>query len=493
MLILLTSCVAFLYYTWDINSWKFAFVGDDWQFYAFARDIAQGAIHVNPLDMHGVYGYNGVLGSVYQAAFLRVLGPSNLAWRLSNLVLVVPMSVCFYLWLRMSFSPRVALLGTLILQASSFIANYLKIGYINAQAFALFILALYLAARFGQRPSVWISVLLGATLGISFYIYLGPIFPALVVPYALQPLFDRHHPRPQLLLSAACGLATYAIVALPGVLSAAQFDPTVRGTTVLGAQPRDAQQIFTSILHNLLLFYQTYDYYFNHFIAGSYLDVISGVLAAVGIVLVLIRVRSGPFLRLALTYVLVVVVIALTSPYPYAATTRGIFFIPFGAAFAALGLDALLRLLLQRVSTPLLAPTLAAVLLAAIWGTNIYQSQVGVFASTGYSATALVVRAMQEEAQRPNPQVLVLVVSREYAYHGYYGNDRFLPMLQQAYGLQHIELIVAEPASLRCDILSDTRVLYFQPDSTAADAIQAFSCPAGISYATDVLTPAYPL
>lgn len=493
VLLCLTTCAAFIYYAWGINSWKFAFVGDDWQFYAFARAIAQGATRVNPFDMHGVYGYNGVLGSLYQAAFLRVLGPSNSAWRLSNIILIAPISIFFYLWLRESFTKRIALLSTLILQASCFLANYLKLGYINAQSFALFVVALYLAAQLGQRPSVRNAMLLGAVLGVSFYIYIGPIFPILIAAYALQPLFTRRYAPARLAQLAGCGLLAYIAVAVWGIISATQLSSAARDVTVLGSQPRSIGQIAVAIAHNFLLFYHNYDYYFNHYIAGPYLDVLSGLLALGGIVLALSRWRSGPHLRLTLTYVIVVVVIALTSPYPYAATTRGIFFIPFGAAFAGLGLDALLRLPMPHARASSLKATLAAALLIVIWGLNIYQSQVSVFESAGYSATALVVRSMQHEARYAHPRLLVLIVSATYPYHGYYEDDRYLPMLQQAYGLQNIRITVVEPEHLQCGMLRGAHALYFRQDGVTAAAVRGLlACP-DATYTADALTPAYPL
>src|SRR5690242_13107075 len=53
-----STWAAVIYYTWDINSWKFAFVGDEWQFYSAARAIADKNLLVNPFDIHGVYGFN---------------------------------------------------------------------------------------------------------------------------------------------------------------------------------------------------------------------------------------------------------------------------------------------------------------------------------------------------------------------------------------------------------------------------------------------------
>ncbi|MBA3824285.1 MAG: hypothetical protein H0X24_10385, partial [Ktedonobacterales bacterium] len=34
------TLLATLYVTWNCTSWRFAYIGDDWPFYGFARSIA---------------------------------------------------------------------------------------------------------------------------------------------------------------------------------------------------------------------------------------------------------------------------------------------------------------------------------------------------------------------------------------------------------------------------------------------------------------------
>jgi dolichyl-phosphate-mannose-protein mannosyltransferase len=478
-----TTWAAVIYYGWDINSWKFAFVGDEWQFYSAARAIADKNLLVNPFDIHGVYGFNSVLGSVYQALFIKLLGATNAAWRFSNIILIVPISIFFYLWMRDRFDQRTALISTLILQASSFVASYLKIGYVNAQAFALFIVALYLAGRCGKQLTLRNAGWLGAILGVSFYIYIGPLFPLLMAPYLLPLVFERRrYTREELLKAGALCLALYLAIALPGILSSlGENSPASK--TIFAREYTDNTQTAINVFHDFLLFYQNFDYFYNHFIAGPYLDLYSRIFAAAGTLIALValvRFRSEKYLYLLLAYVLLAVVIGVTTPYAYAATTRGIFFIPFGAAFAGIALAGVTRWLS--------VPRLAYALVAVIWIANIYQSQVGVFQTTGYPATGLLIKSLQD-AQRQGQHRVVLVLSANHPYR----NAGYVeaPIIQQAYGLQDEQLSVLDPTQVRCTMLRGSRVVLFEDDDSAVNALARLSCPTDTTYTVDTLAPAY--
>lgn len=478
-----TTWGAVIYYAWDINSWKFAFVGDEWQFYSAARAIADKNLLVNPFDIHGVYGFNSVLGSVYQALFIKLLGANSAAWRFSNIILIVPISLFFYLWMHDRFDQRTALISTLMLQASSFVANYLKIGYVNAQAFALFIVALYLAGRCGKQLTPRNAGWLGAILGVSFYIYIGPLFPLLVAPYLLPLIFERRRStREELLKAGTLCLALYLAIALPGILSSLGANSPA-GKTIFAREYSDNAQTAINVFHDFLLFYQSFDYIYNHFIAGPYLDLFSRILAAAGTLIALIalvRFRSERYLYLLLAYVLAAVVIGVTSPYAYAATTRGIFFIPFGAAFAGIALAGLTRWLTVR--------RLAYALVAVIWIANIYQSQVGVFQATGYPATGLLVKSLQD-AQQNGQRRVVLVLSADHPYR--HAGDVNVPTLQQAYGLQGEQLMILDPTRVSCAELRDSRVVLFKDDAAAVSVLGQLACPPDTAYTIEKLAPAY--
>ncbi len=95
---------------------------------------------VNPFDLNGVYSQNSVLVSMYQAVFMKILGSTNFAWRFSNVALIVPLSIIFYLWVKKSFGKHVAIISTVLLQFSFYLANFFKIGYPQPLFLMFFIL-----------------------------------------------------------------------------------------------------------------------------------------------------------------------------------------------------------------------------------------------------------------------------------------------------------------------------------------------------------------
>ena len=326
IILFITTCISLLYFSWGINSWKFSLVGDEWAFYSFAKETAEKNFLVNPFDFKGVYLQNSVLVSYYQAIFLKILGYSNFAWRISNIILIIPITLFFFFWIKKSFNSRIALISTVILQSSFYLANFFKIGNIMPQALMLFILCLYTAYSCGVSPSTKKFIFLGFLLGVSFYVYIGPLFPLLIWPYLLS-LINRKHLNPSLFINIFLLIISYVLVLLPTFLNINDWNGPA-GKTVFHKEYEGYSQTVINVFRNFLLFYKNYDYLYNHFVAGPYLDLVSRILGLIGTIIVIINVRKKEYLFLLLTYISTCVIIGLTSPYWYAPTTRGIFFCP---------------------------------------------------------------------------------------------------------------------------------------------------------------------
>ncbi|HZE87159.1 MAG TPA: glycosyltransferase family 39 protein [Methylomirabilota bacterium] len=456
IVLILTTCLALISFSWNINSWKFSYIGDEWTFYTFAQDIVRQHFLINPFSMQGVYGENPVLGSIYQAFFLKFFGDSNFSWRLSNSILIIPASIFFFLWVKKLFNENTALLSTLLLQSSFYISNYFKIGYVNPQAFTLFLISLYAASLVGESPTRKHMLFLGICLGLSFYIYIGPLFPFFVCPLLLPLLKKKTHVFTSYWLYL---LTPYLVLLLPGLFDLQHWH-TAAKKTIFFKEFHDNSQIIINIMHNFLLYYKNYDIIYNHFIAGAYLDVISGILAFIGSIIVVVNFRKKSYGLFLLTYLSVIFVIALTSPYAYAPTTRGIFFIPFGCIFAGISLSLLFQYAYFRLAV--------AILLIGIFTLNLYQSQIGVFKQTGYSQTALVLKELFLANHSPNKTVSLLLSSDQL----YNFTDIFT--LQEAYGLTKVHFSIL-PADYLQDIPgSDINALYFDDDKNAKKEIKYF-------------------
>jgi 4-amino-4-deoxy-L-arabinose transferase-like glycosyltransferase len=274
-ILLCTTIVSFFFFLWGINSWRFAYVGDEWPFYTYAQSLINTHVLQNPLSFAGVFHSHSPLASYYQALFMLLFGVNNFSWRLSNVILIFPISFFFYLFVKSSFNKEIAFFSTILLQCSFYLANFFKIGYDNPQSLTLFIICLFLAQRLVKEPVKEYAFLLGLTLGLSFYVYIGPLFPLFISPYILPLLWrlSKHRVRKSLLIFAG----SYLIL-----LSPVLFHPFwLRG--VLGSigvhQDFLARQ---TILQNFLLFYKNDDFFYNHFVVGPYLDIISALFCLIG-------------------------------------------------------------------------------------------------------------------------------------------------------------------------------------------------------------------
>lgn len=480
-ILLFTTIISLIYYLWGINSWKFAFAGDDWPFYEFAVSIAQKNFMINPFDLHGVYGENPVLGSVYQAVFLKILGYTNFAWRFSNLVLIVPVTIFFYLFVKEHFSTSVALFATILLQSSFYLANISKIGYVNPQSFALFIVALYLAGKLGKKLSLKYSVLLGITLGVSFYIYIGPLFPLFIWSYLL-PVFFKKYPKLALLKHFLLIVFFYLLIILPGLMTLdknyiSEVVPSVKNQT-----DKDSWKLSDQITQNFLVFYKDYDTYDNHFIsAPGSLDMMSGILAAAGAVYFLINWRKKAYGTVFIAYLTLCVVLAATNSTLTPKVTRIVFFLPSGVIFAAVILD-----MIQKKFKGIY---LGYILLFVICLLNIYQSQAGVFERTGYTGTALLIKNMQDQKTNGDKTLVQLLISDGYSYWGYIPN---LAPMRQAYGLEDIPFEITAASRFSCSMLNNGNVYLFAYDREAINRVNDSYCPAGTKYSVMTLEQRIP-
>lgn len=446
-ILIVSSIASVLFFSWGIGSWKFSFVGDEWAFFIKALEIINLHFRVNPLSMQGVYLENPLLGSVWQALFMRAFGETNFAWRLSNTILILPSSIMFYLFLKKLVDSKVALFGTIFMQWSFYLSNYFKLGVVNPQAVALFIGCLYLG-DLASRTNRWLFyVLTGLVLGISFYLYIGPIYVALIWPFFLRALKT---PLTKLIPRVGLMFVVMFTVISPGLFDATHWQAAAK-KTIFVREFTDQSQILVNVYHNFFLFYKNYDYMFNHFISGPYLDTLTQVLATFGILVCLFRIKKISYLSILLGYVSMAVVLGITSPYSYAPTSRGVFLLPYGFIFAAIGLEVFLHDREFKSVVWLIVLTIISL--------NIYRSQVEYFEKYGLKHSALILKFLLEHPTENT--LLYLSGSEEMSYN--YSN---LYPMTKAFKLSRDALQVVESPIYPCNVFPD-HVLVLDQDKQA--------------------------
>lgn len=474
IILFITTFISLIYFSWGVNSWKFSFVGDEWSSYTFAKDYSEKNFLINPFSFNGVFHEHSVLASLYQAITMKILGYSTFAWKFSNIILIIPITIFFYMWIKKTFGIGVALISTVILQSSFYLSNYFKNGTIQPECLTLFIISLYLARTCITHPTKKNILFLGSTLGISFYIYLGPLFILILSPYLFY-LLQRSYKKRKFIFTLILLLASYIALLLPLILSFNEVGGPLH-KTVAAREYHNNFQILINIFHNFLLFYKNYDYLFNHFVAGPYLDIVSRILAFVGTIIVIINAKKKEYLLLLLIYVLTCIIIGATSPYSYAPTTRGLFFLPFGFVFAGIALAKIVKIFSLRI---------VFFVLPLIFIINAYQSQIGVFKEAGYTGTALIIKSLQDAKENDSQRKIALLLSD---YNNYY-NYQDIYTMQQAYGLESIKFEAIRSNQLQCYILNESDVLIFDNDLEAKNAVSSLVCPLHYNLSIKTLAP----
>lgn len=385
-----------------LTDWKYGVVGDEFPYYDYAVGISRQNLLFNPFYLYGVYGIERTLGSYWQAIFLWIIGENIVAWRLANVLLIFPAIVFFSHVLKILFNKRVALIGAILLGTSYFLINFFKIGYTHPSCFLFFIISLYACVKaifLGRKVDF---ALFGCALGISFYLYAGPIFPLLFFPLLL--LIRRKSLYQDISKYGIFFLCYLALLALGFITTPSVYWMGGASKTILYKEFSDNFQILVNIGRNFLLFFTDFDYFHNHYVKGAYLDTISQLFAALGIGYSFWNIRNKSFFILLWLWIATCVVLGGINPYWYTPSTRGMFFIPFGVCFAAIGISTIA----SRINLP---KALLILLITVIGYLNLNRAWIGVFLETGYDERTQILKYLRDSITEGNN--ITLFISEE--------------------------------------------------------------------------------
>ena len=347
--------LAVLLFSVKLSSWEYSVIGDEYQFYISADQLATqnnlARIGDTLFSGNGVYGSHPVFSSLVQAAFMKVFGNNNFGWRFSNPYLSALALGFFYLFFRRFTSARMALAAVLFLATSHYLMVFSKLGYNNLQA--LFSLSLVLAcaswAVQARQPHAY--ALLGLSLGLCFYVYPAALYS---LPVAGLLLLFYDPPRSLeawrrwgwaglsllLLLLPLFLQPDYWLAKVPGTLF---FNPAITQSTgsVLGHL---ASNLVYSLFSFLYITQQAL------FVITSYVDLLTAGLVLVGLAYLLLlcwQVSTPGQRRFAgfwlLSFLLMAFMAGATHAAPYPPVTRMFLLLPWFAGLAAAGLEWLIE------------------------------------------------------------------------------------------------------------------------------------------------------
>jgi 4-amino-4-deoxy-L-arabinose transferase-like glycosyltransferase len=371
--------LALIVYLYQVNAWWYAIVGDEYSFLRYARLILESSPEFTAehlLDGTAVYGSHPFFSSLLQSATIKIFGYNNYGWRFSSLYLAALAVGLVYVWLRGHVSKRTAIAAAVLLAGSHYIMSFGKIGYNNLQALLALALVLAAAGRAARARTPLSYILLGAVLGLCFYIYPAALYVApmgFIYLLFYDPPFDRDALQRWLLAVTAL-----LFLILPLLPQRDYWMAKIAGTFLYTP---DIMVSSSSIWHHFGEngIYALVSFVFfvqpSHFVAFSLLDPLTAVFLILGGGLTLAigwRRKFSAFLLVSFLFALIAV--GATHDRPQPPITRMFLLLPWYATLAAFGLEWLVARLGALGLGARLKPVALGVVLSGILIVNLYQA-----------------------------------------------------------------------------------------------------------------------
>jgi hypothetical protein len=403
----------------DLNDWYYSAIGDEYAFLAAASGVLADGIR-KPFSQDGVYGAHPVLGTLFQAAVMWVVGNNHFGWIFSSVLSAALAIPALYLIGRVLGGPAVGMVAAALFGFNHYLFAFAHLGYNNVMAPAPTAWAIALFMLSWRRPSVGLLFACGVAAGLGFYTFYSarttiPIIGLfLILQAGWRGNLSWRHWHELLLRFWPLGL---------GLLLAAGPILAASGTTVISRMLREvpggydasvtgpaAQKILSNLWLNVPAFF--YNTHVAHYISGSLLDPVSAVLAALGLGVTIRWWRHrGAKLLLVWTFVAVSTT-ALLSPHLTTAVTRLLFAVPPLAVLGAVAARQIWETFTAKgaLATPTRAAVAVATLVLVVLAVNVHRFWY--VTPTRYHLTndAVVVGALRSPLCQNDPARTVVVM-----------------------------------------------------------------------------------
>ena len=364
-------------YTLYINAWWTSIAGDDYAFLNDAFLVLEQPWQTTAENLFRgafTYGSHPFLTNIIQAAFLKIFGLNNFAWRFSSIYVAAMSLPFFYAFLKTFLQQRTALLVTIFLAGSHYIISFSRIGYNNMQALFTTGLILYLASVAIRSSSLWSYAALGAAMGLSFYAFPGAIL-ALPLPLLLVLMYKGLPKTAQAIKQWGTIAMTALMLIVPLFVQPIYWTSKFPGSFLTSAEGANASPVF-HLFSNFIYAYISPLHFIeeSHFVVVGFLDVLSAGLFFLGLGYVAWRWRGQRFISfMLLSFAFMLLAVGVIHNYITPPATRMFMLLPWFVFFAAAGLFWLFahiqQLGLSTRATHLLV-NFSVILLLAV---NVYQ------------------------------------------------------------------------------------------------------------------------
>ena len=217
-----------IYYSSDLNSWRYWDSGDDTGFFTYARNLDMSGInHPFALD-GGVFGHHPVIASVAQR-FLMMIAGSGPGFILSTVLAAILGACAFYLFLRELFGRLVSFCSAIFLLSSSLYRLMAHLGMNTNFGIFPMLMGSTLLLQAVRKRRYFPAAVGGVLIGLGFYLHISAVFGLL--PVAIIPFTGNSaRVKRQLILIFFLGVA---VVLLPALLdNSGLLDPFFKQTII---------------------------------------------------------------------------------------------------------------------------------------------------------------------------------------------------------------------------------------------------------------------
>lgn len=397
----------------DLTNWRFSSQGDEYTFYAKAKQIADGE-PFNLFSQEGADHQYPVLSAAYQAIFIKLSAGDLFAWKLSMVAAVVVTLIPFYLLVRQLFGWRAAMFATALLPPSHYLLAFAHTGFSLLDALFPTVVAIWLLVVGLRRDSSLALFGSGAAAGLGFYTtYASRAAIIIIVIYLISLGWRALRPEKLLPVALAFALMVGPTFALHGV---DVINPMLNKAEE-GNQTATAR--VERVAHNIVPSIMAFNYSPNasRYTSGSLLDPLSAVLFALGLGLTITKVKHPSFRLLLVWWIVGVGVTGVANPRAEVAITRMYYVLPPVAAMAGLALERALMPALALSKRPGVQAAMAtgalSLLMVPILYLNLHRFWYESPRLQGTSYEATIVRAVMSDECKAEPKPAI-VVTRYY-------------------------------------------------------------------------------
>lgn len=350
-LLIVISIIFSLFIIHDLKSWYYSAIGDEYAFYLYAKSIALNAmpININSLfSQNGVYGIIPVLSGVYQGFIMKLFGINVVGWKMSQLLIIIASIFPLFYFVKNIFSRSIAFTTIAVFLCSHYIWAYIKTGYCNLESIFPTITALYFFNKGQYNKNNFYLLLSGMFAGLGFYtFYSSRVIIGILFVLGIFILINKKNCKP--LIWTIIGFLLIFIPFLfvnKDLTYKAMFDESLISSNEYRTVSKQ-QLMIDNISRNIAAFFKN-----NHvgpYVSGSLVDFVTGILFLIGLILSIIKLKQYKYFSLITWFCLSFLTTGIFSKFSYPAISRLNYLIPVICIFAAIGLEALLKIMSKKI------------------------------------------------------------------------------------------------------------------------------------------------